>query len=71
MSLAMIGAWEMRLNDIGKCTTFWNMIVSVIPSESWQIDLTPPFPDANNVIPLNRFTFLGFGGYLVYLMNID
>jgi len=62
---------EMRLNDPGKCTTFWSIILSVYPSGSWQIDQTLPYPDANNVTPLNCFTFFVLGGYSVWVMNID
>jgi hypothetical protein len=47
------------------------MIFSVFPSGCWQVNLTLPYPDANDVTPLYPFTVFGFGGDSVQVMNFD
>ena len=43
----------------------------MFPSGSWLINLTLPYPDANDGTPWYPFTFVAFGGYSVQVMNID
>jgi len=64
-SLSMIWDCETRLNDPGKCTASWSMMVSLFPSGSWQINLILPYADANDVTPLYPFNFCVFGRYSV------
>jgi hypothetical protein len=61
----------MWLNDLGKCITAWSIIVSGIASGNWQINLTLPYREANDVPSLYPFTIFVFSGYLVKVMNID
>jgi hypothetical protein len=47
------------------------MIVSIFPYGSWQVTLTLPYPDPNEVTPLHPVTLFVFGGISGEVMNID